>query len=116
MDFPHGETVTVLSTTTTRDDYGNETTTVTQVAWGPVALAPRTATEGTDPHAPAVIVGLTIYGPPTFADGSALVIDADDQILIGETLYDVDGEAGDWRSPFTGWHPGVEVALVRAAS
>lgn len=115
MNFPHGEIVSVLSTVTTTDAYGDSTTVVTEVAWGPCAIAPRTAIESVDPHAPAVVVGKSLYGPATFADGTLpAVIDADDQILIGSDLYDVDGEAGDWESPFTGWHPGIEVAVKRA--
>lgn len=33
--------------------------------------------------------------------------------LDGE--WDVDGDAGQWKSPFTGWEAGCEVALKRAA-
>ena len=109
MEFPHGTMVTILSTVTTRDKYGNETAEVTEVPWGPVAVAPRTASESVDPHSPAVIVGLTLYGPP-------VTIDPDDQVRIGGVVYNVDGEPGDWRSPFTGWHPGIEVAVVRAGT
>ncbi len=109
MKFPYGETVTVRSTVTATDDYGNTTTAVTESPWGPCAVAPRTSAESTDPHAPAVVVGLTIYGP-------ARTLNADDTLLVGGVLYQVDGEAGDWQSPFTGWHPGIEVAVKRAGA
>lgn len=110
MDFPYGETVTILSTATTTDDYGNQSTVVTEVAWGPCAVAPRSSSESVDSHAPAVIVGLSIYGP------AGVTINADDKVRIDGVLYDVDGQAGDWTSPFTGWHPGIEVAVKRAGS
>lgn len=106
--FAHGKTVTVLQTVTTKDDYGDSTSTVTEVPWGPCAVAPRSSTEQTDPHRPSVIVGLSIYGPPTVEIGP------NDQVRIGGELYDVEGEPGDWQSPFTGWHPGLEVAVKRA--
>jgi hypothetical protein len=28
-------------------------------------------------------------------------------------MYEIDGEPGEWRSPFSGWHPGIEVAVTR---
>ncbi|HJR88823.1 MAG TPA: hypothetical protein VJ782_01520 [Aeromicrobium sp.] len=117
MNFPHGEIVSVLTTVTTTDDDGNSTTETAEVSWGPCGIAPRYASESVDPHSPAVVVGKTIYGPATFADGTIPAeLNADDQLLIGGDLYAVDGEAGDWQSPFTGWHPGLEVAVKRAGA
>lgn len=120
MDFPHGQTITVRSTTTTRDEFGDESTVVTEVAWGPCAVAPRSSSESADPSAPAVIVGLTVYGP-------AITLDSDDTLWLGETdesiegedkrvWWHVDGIPGKWESPFTGWAPGMEVAVKRASA
>lgn len=109
--FPHGETVVILSTTTTTDDYGNTSTEVVQFFWEPCAVAPRTPNERSALLGPAVIVGLTVYGPPI----DVLDIDADDQFVVRGEVYEVDGDAGDWRNPFTGWHPGLEVAIKRAS-
>lgn len=111
MDFPYGETLTVRSTVTTKDPFGDVTTVVTEESWGPCAVAPRSSEENADSTAPAVIMGLSIYGPPrTFG--------ADDQIVFASGTYagtwEVEGLPGDWESPFTGWHPGVEVAVKRA--
>lgn len=108
MDFPYGEMVTLRSTVSTTDDHGDTTEVVTDVPWGPCAVAPRTSSETTDPHAPAVIVGLTIYGPE-------VEIHADDTVLIRGEVYQVEGVPGSWRSPFTGWAPGLEVAVRRAS-
>lgn len=110
MAFAHGEWITVMSTTTTRDEYGDAVTESTQFEWGPCAVAPRYATESTDPRTAPVVVGKTVYGPtpPT-------PLDSDDVLLIDGLAYEIDGEPGKWRSPFTGWEPGVEVAVKRAA-
>lgn len=108
MDFPYGETITVRSTTTTDDGLGNTTTTITETPWGPCAVAPRYANESTDPRVPQVIVGKTVYGP-------TIALDSDDTLLIGGVEYQVDGLPGEWVSPFTGWAPGIEVPVKRAA-
>lgn len=107
MDFPHGETVTIRSTVTTTDAYGDTTTVVTDVAWGPCAIAPRTSEASVESDRPAVIVGITVYGP-------TVALDSDDQLIIDGATYNVEGHPGAWRSPFTGWAPGMEVAAVRA--
>lgn len=120
MNFPHGVTVTLVSTTTTDDGLGNTTVTETETAWGPCAVAPRYATESTDPRVPPVIVGKTVYGP-------TVAIDSDDRLWLGETderiegddkrvWYEVDGLPGEWRNPFTGWDAGIEVPVKRASS
>lgn len=109
--FPHGVTLTVRDPNVTPDKYGDGTGSPTTESWGPCAIAPRTSIERADSRTPAVVVGLTVYGPPReFA--------ATDQVVIPSGPYagtwEVDGVPGDWSSPFTGWHPGVEVALKRA--
>lgn len=109
MDFPHGETVTVRSTTTTDDGLGNTTTTVVESSWGPCAVAPRYATESSDPRAPQVIVGKIVYGPPR-------TLDSDDTLVIDGVTYQVDGLPGEWVNPFTGWAPGIEVPVKRAGT
>jgi hypothetical protein len=109
MDFPHGVMVTLRSTTTGDDDgLGNTTDTVTETAWGPCAVAPRYARESTDPQVPPVIVGKVVYGPP-------VDIDSDDTLVIDGVAYQVDGLPGEWTNPFTGWQPGIEVPVKRAA-
>ena len=77
------------------------------------AVAPRASTEATD-LGNAVIVGLTLFAPYG-AD-----ITATDWVLLpgGDPEVDrdwwfVDGDPGDWRSPFTDWRPGTQVALTR---
>lgn len=111
MDFPHGVKVTLRSVTTTTDTYGNSTTSATTRSWGPVAVAPRYATEQNDTHAPAIVVGLTFYGPKA-------TIDSDDVIVLSGEEWQVDGlpenYTGAGRNPFTGWEPGMVVQTKRA--
>lgn len=61
----------------------------------------------------ASIVGLTLYAPV----GADLL--RTDRIVIADGSpnagrYEVEGEAAEWVSPFTGKHFGFEVALRRA--
>lgn len=106
MDFPHGVIITIRSTVTTTNADGDSSTVVSDIAWGPCAIAPRSSEERTDSRAPAVITGLTVYGPQ-------VDLDADDTLLIDGETYQVEGNPGVWRSPFTGWAPGLEVAVKR---
>lgn len=109
MDFPHGVTITLVSTTTTDDGLGNTTEETVTSEWGPCAVAPRYANESTDPRVSPVIVGKTIYGPGT------VMINSDDTLLIDGETWQVDGLPGEWVNPLTGWAPGIEVPVRRAA-
>lgn len=102
-------TVVIVSTTTTRDQYGDETVTTSEAAWSGAVMAPRFSNEEHNSSSPAVVVGLTVYGP-------TVTLDSDDQLRIDGVLYDIDGLPGVWKSPFTGWAPGVEVAVKRASA
>lgn len=72
------------------------------------AFAPRTSGESSS-LGTEVVVGGVLYAP----------YDADlassDRVLIpGDSAWwEVDGEVGRWRSPFTDWRPGCQVALTR---
>lgn len=101
--------VVIVSTTTATDDYGDSTTTTTETPWPGCMVAPRYATEASDNRSPGVVIGKSALGPLP----AGVTLDSDDQIKVDGVLYDIDGEAGDWKSPFTDWRPGVEVALKR---
>lgn len=108
MDFPHGVTVTLRSTTTDEDEYGDGTTVVTESSWGPCAIWDRYATERTDPRVAPLVVGLMVAGP-------RVDIDQDDTLLIGGVEYQVDGlPEANTVNPFTGWDPGIVVPVKRA--
>lgn len=113
MDFPFGTTVTIQHAGTT-DPYGDPTP-GTSVDVEGCAVAPRSSTDigGTsgvvERGRNGVLVGLTVFFP------SGTVIVDTDRFLIDGVLFQLEGVAGVWRSPFTGWEPGVEAALSRAA-
>lgn len=108
MNFPYGETVTLVSTTTTTDELGDSTITTTETPWGPCAVWDRFASEQTDPARPPVIIGLSIAGP-------RVSINSDDVIRRGGVTYQVDGPPQENTvSPFTGWDPGIVVNVKRA--
>lgn len=114
MDFPHGETVVVLTGAAVDDPYSGESTVIdwsepTEVEVRGCAVAPRTSSEPTQDARTAVITGMTVYLPP------GTVITPQSRLRVRGELHEVDGEAGVWISPFTGWTPGVEVATKRVA-
>lgn len=106
------ETVTVERPGGT-DRYGDSLPAATRTVAGCI-FAPRSSAEGSalggrvlgTPN--TVITGITGYLP---ADAA---ITATDVIVRPDgTRWQVEGEPGLWASPFTGWSPGLEVALVR---
>lgn len=114
MSYPHGTIVTVrVNAQSARDAYGDSTDQEpSEAEWGPCAFAPRTSVERQDERAPAVVTGLTIYGPqPGPASGAQVVIASG--VYAG--TWEVEGIPGEWDNPYTGSAPGVEVAVTRAS-
>lgn len=109
--FPLGETAVIVRAQLADDGYGNNVrdwSTATRTdspGWG---FAPRPGDENTTDRSQGVIVGLTGYN--TSPDVDLLPTD---RMEVRGQVYEVVGEVGVWRSPFTGWEPGVEVALQR---
>lgn len=105
----NGEPVVVYRTTVTTDRYGNDTPgPYTAVAtYEGCAIAPRRSSEETTAGRQGVIVGLTVYLSSDAAVGPH------DRLEVRGDMFEVDGEVGVWRSPFTGWAPGVEVNVRR---
>lgn len=112
MMFRAGETVVrVRRTPGGWDEYGDPIPgTESRDDIDGVAVTFRRAVTGdvNDRGREGVIVGLTLYLP------AGVDVLHTDQFEVRGALYDVDGEPAVWRSPFTGWRPGVEVALRRA--
>lgn len=107
--FVNGEIVTLLTPTSGTDRYGDTAANWTApeaTAVPGCAVAPRASTE-TTADGDRVIIGLTVYLPPGTAVTSKQRV-----VVRGET-YEVVGEPGEWRSPYTGWAPGTEIALQR---
>lgn len=110
MDFTYGETITVMPGPPGTDSYGDPLP-ITRTG-GDItgcAVAPRYSTEPTERGRQGVIVGLSIYAPT----GSDILFT--DLIEVRGQVYMVEGDPGDWVNPFTGWAPGMEIALKRAA-
>ena len=107
--FAHGETVTVLPGPPTTDAYGEPIpSTRTGGDITGCAIAPRMSTEPTERGRQGVIVGLTVYAPA----GSDIL--STDSLMVRGHSYLVEGEPAEWVSPYTGWTPGLEVAIRRA--
>ncbi|QIX27472.1 hypothetical protein ncot_13285 [Nocardioides sp. JQ2195] len=92
--------VTHVQVTETTDDYGNTVTVETPVDVPRCLLAPRSSTERTDPHSPAVISGSQLYMPARSTPPAPA-----DYFLIDGKRYDAEGEPGVWPGR------GIEVAV-----
>lgn len=111
MQFPVGQTVTIIRATYVVDDFGDlrPTGPPSRTVIAGCALAPRSSSDVTEPARQGVLVGLTLYIPDPAVD-----IVPTDRVEWGGVLYDIDGDVGVWRSPFAaGLVDGVEVALRR---
>ncbi|GHD70138.1 hypothetical protein GCM10010317_076800 [Streptomyces mirabilis] len=110
-ELPNGEDVTVLRPgAPTQDRYGNDVPgPAAEIPVYGCAVAPRDGTgAGANEIIDArdtVIVGLTLYAP------YGTDIRATDRVRVGGELYEVDGQPGSFRSPFTGSTGPVVVAL-----
>jgi hypothetical protein len=107
--FPAGETITIVrpGPVTGTDAYGNDVhgdDVETDVPG--CAVAPRTSTENVDAR-DQVIEGLVVY-PPAGTD-----VRATDRVRRGGVLYEIDGDPGEWRSPFTGLNSPMQLSLRR---
>lgn len=110
--FAYGETVQVLTAGTTTDPYSNESTpdwsTPTSVDVPGVAVEPRPSGEPLQDARNQVVSGLTLYMPP------GTTITPRNRVRVRGVTYDVLGEPAVWRSPFTGWEPGIVVQVERS--
>lgn len=101
-DLPFGDTVVIVRPGPPSEDiYGNDVPgTPIEIPVAGCAIAPRDGTgagsnENTDAR-DTVITGLTLYAP------YGTDIRPTDQVRVASQLYEVDGQSGSYRSPFTG--------------
>lgn len=101
----HGQTVTLLREQ--RDRFG-DVTLVPDGTVANVAVAPRSRWDEDNNRRVLVTAGLTAYAPP------GTVIEPTHRVRLEDgTVWLVTGEPASWKSPFTGWSPGVQVELER---
>lgn len=107
--FDYGSTVTIRRSGGT-DPFGDPLPGTEHQLHG-VAVAPRTSNED-HTRGNAVVVGYELYAAYD-AD-----LRATDQVLLpgDPDPWEVEGEPGRWRDPFTNWAPGLHVALRRVGS
>jgi hypothetical protein len=90
-----------------RDEYGDPVASETRVTMTTKGIAPRYTSDPADPTRAPVIDGFTVYLLP----GADVL--ATDRLEVRGGLYDVDGQPGEWVSPFSGDSRGVEVNVRR---
>lgn len=71
-------------------------------------FGPRTSSDVDGRGRDGVTVGLNLFAP------IGTDLDRTDQVKVDGELYDIDGEIAPWKHPWTGWEPGIVVALKRA--
>ncbi|MFD5221344.1 hypothetical protein ACFWMH_27265 [Streptomyces tendae] len=110
-DLPKGDTVVIVRPGPPSEDiYGNDVPgPPTEIPVAGCGIAPRDGSgSGSNEMTGArdtVITGLILYAP------YGTDIRATDRVRIDGDLYEVDGQAGSYRSPFTGSAGPVVVAL-----
>lgn len=110
--FAHGETVTRLRGTPSSDPYSSAPT---DLDWDDpdeleipgCGFNPGQSSEPVQNARNAVITKPEVYAP---ADADVL---AGDRLVVRGKTYEIDGDPQDWRSPFTGWRPGLVLVLKR---
>ena len=110
--FAHGETVTRLRAAVVVDPYsteaGEDWSNPSSLAISGCAFDPGGTGEAIDLARRVITTQPTLYAPA----GSDIV--ASDRLVVRGVTYGVDGDPSDWRNPFTGWQPGLAVALKRS--
>lgn len=110
MLFAYGETVTRQRATPATDPYsgeatGRDWTSPDELDIDGCGFNPGTSSEPVQDARNAVITRPEVYAP---SDADVL---AGDRLVVRGLTYEVDGNPGDYRSPFTGWRPGLVIAL-----
>lgn len=111
VPYPHGETVTRQRGTEVNDGYSSEATSLDwdvpdEETFTGCAVWQETSTEVLEPGRAAVTT-VTKVALPADADVSAL-----DRFVARGVTYEIRGVPEVWRSPLTGWEPGLVVTGV----
>jgi hypothetical protein len=110
MDFAYGETVTRIRAGSKTDPYSGEPVDLDWSAANELNIAgagfdPGGSQSTLDARRDMVTTSPTLYLPA----GSDVL--EGDRMRVRGVVYAVDGRPADWRSPFTGWRPGLVVTL-----
>jgi hypothetical protein len=107
--IPGNASITVLRRTLTPDRYGDlqPTGEATRTVITGCLVSPRSSADLTSPGRQGVLIGLSVIAP-----ASADIL-SDDQVEVDGALFDISGDIGRWRSPFSRLG-GLEFALTRA--
>jgi hypothetical protein len=89
---------------TGQDSYGNDLYSDVDELVDVIAFAPGASVEVTAGRD-------TITTQPAVYLPAGAQVDGLSAVTAGGVRYEVDGNPSVWRSPFTGWAPGVEVRL-----
>lgn len=108
IPFAHGETVTRLRAPLVTDPYSDDTTerdwdNATELDINGCGVADGGSTEPLQDARNAADSDFDVF-MPTGTD-----VAATDRLRIRGLVCDVAGRPFDWRSPFTGWEPGLVV-------
>lgn len=107
--FPFGEPVIFeASVLGSEDAHGNPTTSwAAPVTVEGCAFDPGGSVESVEPGRNAVVTNPRVFVP------AGTVVGSRDRVTVRGLVFVVDGDPAVWRSPFTGWAPGVVVNLER---
>lgn len=108
MVFAHGETVTRLRATKILDPYSQEES---DPDWDfPAELdIPNCGVAGSGSTEPLIDARNAVDSDFDVFMPAGTDVTAEDRLRIRGLVCDVAGRPFDWRSPFTGWAPGVVV-------
>lgn len=106
-----GETITITrqGEQTGEDEQGSPIFDTDTLEVPGCVFAPGTSDEAGSTAGARIVTGGTVYAP------SGTVFLPTDMLTIRGERWQIDGEAGQWTSPFTGTGWGVEVAVKRGA-
>lgn len=108
--FPFGETVQreAYIPDGAEDSHGNPVDSwASSVDIPNCAFVPGGSVERVEPGRNAVVTQPQILAP------AGTVAESRDRFTVRGKQYEVDGDPAEYRSPFTGWEPGVVINLKR---
>lgn len=113
MEFPHGETVIVRRGRAVVDPYSGEVERIDfddpiDTPYEGCAVGPRVTSEPAIPGETPVLTEGTVFSPHVDMD-----VTARDRLVIRGREWDIEGEPFLWRSPLSGWTPGLQINVTR---